>query len=174
MGIQEQLRAAADHREGPANFVDDPGQKTADLNKLLIEHRHAGHLAKLNQTAHPPQHDGSGRVFGDIVIGPGFQPGQDVGIVVPHGQHQDGHAVDLAVGANGAADGKAVHIGQVHIENDDVRPDLPGLLDGFPPFVYLEDRVAGPAEDRSKQGAIRRAIIDDQDGTHQIPLRGPR
>ncbi len=84
--MREQLGAAADHRERPANLVHDSGQKAADLDELLIEHRHAGHLAKLNQAAHPAEHDGAGRIFGDIVVSPGFETGENVGIVVADGQ----------------------------------------------------------------------------------------
>ena len=114
-----------------------------------------------------------GGVLGDIVVGPGFQPGEDVGVIVPDGQHQDRHAGDLAVGADRPADFQAAHVGQIDVENDDVRPDLAGLLGRIAALGDLVNCVAGPAEDGSEQGAIRRAVIDDQDGRHQVPLRGP-
>ena len=144
--------------------MDDSGQQTADLHELLIEHRHAGHLAKLDQAAHATQHDGAGGILGDVVVGPGFEARQNVGIVVADRQHQDRHTGDLAVGANRAADLEPAHVGQVDVEDDDVRPHFPGLVDRFSALGNLVNRVAGPTEDGSKQGAIRRAIIDDQDG----------
>ncbi len=51
---------APDHRERSANLVHDSGQQPADLDKLLVQHGHAGHLAKLNQPAHATKHDGAG------------------------------------------------------------------------------------------------------------------
>src|ERR1700735_662513 len=51
-----------------------------------------------------------------------------------------------------------------------MRSDFPGFLDRVPPLGDLVNSVAGAAENRPKQGAVRRAIIDDQDGAHHIDL----
>ena len=60
LGMEKDLGAGANHGERPTYFVHDTGQEPADLDKLLIEHRHARHLAKLNQPSHPAEHDGAG------------------------------------------------------------------------------------------------------------------
>src|SRR5262249_15551057 len=114
----EHLGAAADHRQGRADLMDDSGENTANLDELLVQHRHAGHLAKLNQAAHPAQNNRAGRILGDVVVSPCFQASQYVRVVVANREHQDGQAGDLPVIADSAADLQAVHVGKVHVQND--------------------------------------------------------
>ena len=154
---------------GPRISWTMPGQQPADLRELLVEHRQAGHLAELDQPADPPEDDLARRVLQHVVVGPGLQPGDDVGIVVPDGQHQDRDIGDLPVGPDRPADVQPAHVRQVDVEDDDMRPDPAGLLERLYALGDLVDRISGAAEDGPQQGPIGCIIIDDQDATAHRP-----
>ena len=86
-------------------------------------------LAVADQPLDAGQDQLRGRVLGHVVVGPGLQPGEHVGVVMPHGEHQHRDARRRAVGAESPADLEAVEVGEVHVKDDDVRPSLLGLRD---------------------------------------------
>ena len=78
----KQLRAAANDRQGAANLVDDPGQETAHLDELPVEHGQADQMPVLDQPPHPGQDQFRRRILGHVVVRPGIQPGEHVRVVV--------------------------------------------------------------------------------------------
>ena len=95
----QQFRIPANHGQRSADFVDDPGQQSAHLRELLIEHRQAGHLAELDQATNSPEDDLPGRVLDDVIVGPYLKPAT-TSVSSPHRQHQDRDG-DLAVSSDG-------------------------------------------------------------------------
>src|SRR4051794_1717835 len=63
-----------------------------------------------------------------------------------------------------------VGVDQVHVEDDRVRADLAYPRHRLPTLRHLVDRVTGPRQDRPEQRAVRRAVVDNQDGTHESPV----
>ena len=89
-------------------------------------------------------------VLGEIIVGAGFEAGEDVLVVPLDRQHQDRQARADRVGPDRPADGVAVGVGQVHVEDHDMRPDLAGLGDRVEAPGKLVDREPGAAEDRAE------------------------
>ncbi len=171
-GQSQELGIAPDHGERPADLVDDARQQPTDLGELLVEHRQAGHLAELDQAAHPAEYQRRGGILGDVIVGPRLHPREDIGVVMPHGEHQDRDRGRLGISPKIPADVESGHVGEVDIEYHDMRPNLTGLPRCLAALGHFIDRVSGTGEDRSQQGTIRCVIVDDQDGTtHRGTLR---
>ena len=154
--------------------MNDARQQPADPHEVLVQDRDGRQLPELDEVADPREDDLGGRVLGDVVVGAGLQSGEDVGVVVPHREHQHRHARDVGAGPERPADRVPVGVRQVDVEDDDVRPDLPHLRHRVPAAANLVHLVAGPAQDRPEEGAVGRAVVDDQDGTHQRQLLSSR
>ena len=86
----QELGIAADHRQRPADLVHDPGQQSADLRQLLVEHGQSGHLPELDQATDPAQDDRPGGILGHVIVRTRLDSGQDIRVIVTYGQHQDG------------------------------------------------------------------------------------
>ena len=165
-----QLRAAANDRQRAANLMDDPREESSHLDEMLVQDGDRRELSELDQPAHPRQDDRRDGVLGDVVVGPGLQAGEDVGVVVANREHQHGDAGGLGVGLERAADVVADQVGKVHVEHDRVRTNLLRPRDGLAPARSFVDAKPCASQDRPKEHAIRRAVVHDQNGAHPLPL----
>ena len=67
--------------------MDDPREQSPNLHEMLIEDGHRGELTELNQPANASENDLGRGILGDVIVGSGFKAGDDVGVIIPDGQH---------------------------------------------------------------------------------------
>jgi hypothetical protein len=101
-----------------------------------------------------------GKGFGHIIIGAQFQSDDAVDLIIACGQKQDRH---LGHGPDAAADLKAVHFRQTHIQHDQVGLFARGMHQGALAIAGGEDSVACPLQCQRHQVAQARVVIDKQD-----------
>jgi len=86
------------------------------------------------------EEDIEGKGFGEVVVGAGVEPLDDVGGRIARGEHQDGGLV--AALAEAARNGEAVHAGQHAVQHDDVERSSAGNLEARRAIVRHHDGVA--------------------------------
>ena len=83
----------------------------------------------------PGQQFPHGEGLGDVVVRPRLQAEDLVPLLLPGGEHDDGHIVALL--PQRPADRKAVQFGQHHVQQNRIRVPLPGQTQTFRAVVCL-------------------------------------
>ena len=112
--------------------------------------------------------------LGEEVVGAGIEPGDDVVDRRAPGQQDHGQRDRPRVCPQAAADLEAIHPGQADVEQDEVRDDLERGRQPRRPVVRGDRSIAGTLEQRGQQGAVRRVVLDDEDGRRRRVLEGDR
>jgi hypothetical protein len=98
--------------------------------------------------------------LGQVVVRPDGQAHQQVGLVAPGGEHEDGHG---ALGLQAPADLQAVEAGQHDVQDHQIRPVRAGAGDrGRTVVRHLDPEPLGPQPRRDRLGDAP-LVLNDQD-----------
>ena len=84
--------------------------------------------------------------LGDVVVGPGIEPADDVDRIGESGEQDEGHSPQGGIGLHRLAEVVAGGHRHLDIRDDDVGPPLPGHLQGRLAVLRPADGVAGIGE----------------------------
>jgi len=132
-------------------------------------HRVLGHLGRP-----APQHGldaglqfPGGKRLGDVVVGPGFQPGDLVVFLAPGGEHDDGHILGPLVGPQLAGKLHPGHAGQHPVQQHHVRQHFPHLAFRFFRIIGPQNLMAGVLQVGGNQFLDGGFVFDYEDvGRH--------
>jgi hypothetical protein len=106
--------------------------------------------------------------LGDVVVGAGLEPDDDVDRVGPGGEHHDRHRRG---GADRPAHLEPVEAGQHHVEHDRVRPLGAEAGEALVAGRGGEHLEAGGGEAAGRELTDRRVVLDEQDaGVHAVSI----
>ncbi len=102
----------------------------------------------------------------DVVVRPHLEAHHAVGLVSPRGQHDHGEVAGALVAAQLGAEGKAVHAGQLQVQDDDVVAPAAQPRERLPPVAQRLDREAlGPEVVVDELDDVR-VVLDDEGSLH--------
>ena len=105
--------------------------------------------------------------LGQIVISPQFQANDAIHHITARGQHDDGNiACAITTLANGAAQLKAIHLGQHHVQNCGVKMACPQLGQTSARPVRERERQVKPLKVHRQRWPELLVIINQQDIRH--------
>ena len=128
-------------------------------------------LGRAQKRAHPRQQRHLVHRFGQVIVGPAFEP-VDLAVAVGQGGDQDhGNIGGFGVGFQPFADADTAHVGHHHVEEDQVGALGPGKPEGGLTAIGLQHRIAGRRELDLHDDAIGGHIVHNQNAPCHRMLR---
>src|SRR5918997_6104406 len=153
LGVGE-VHLVAPHGHPAAGEVDPQAVVVELVGALARRNRDPAH-----DRPYPRDEFPHGERLGDVVVGPQLQPHDPVYLVVLGRQHDDGY---VALGADPAADLRAVELGEHDVEDDEVR--LVGLegLEGLLAVAHRLNLETLPLEGVRQHLLERRFVVHNE------------
>src|SRR4051794_870751 len=125
---------------------------------LAVAGRHAGAPQRgLHARAELPHRER----LGDVVVGAELEPEDLVDLLALGAEHDDRDALPL--GAQPPADLEAVHLGQHHVEHDEVEGLLGEARERLAPVRRVHDLIAVALEREGQERLDRLLVVDEED-----------
>ncbi len=137
--------------------------QVGDLEDGRARGPRAGGRGTAQYGGEPGRELAAGERLHQVVVGPGVEQPDDLGLLVPGGgdQHRDaGYAADHPQHV------EPVEVGQPEVEHDDVGRALGDVAQRLETLVCGLHRVAVSGEDLDQRGPDHRVVLDDKYGGH--------
>ena len=161
--LAAQLDGLSCHEHPRGALVD---AQLPGLDARVLSRRLPVELRAAQVGPHSREQLSRGKGLGDVVVGAGVQPAHLVRVAVERGEHDDGHLV--ACLAQGARHLDARHLGQHHVEQDEVGLCLARACEAVGAVGGAGDGISFPREGKLRGDAYGLVVFDQENVGHLL------
>jgi len=157
LSIGQALRCSGASARHPEELVDDSSGRSRGDGRLAARHplQHRAELRRL-------------QVLQQIALGAGLDGAEQIGLVLAHGQHHDGHLRMAVVDRRRGLD--TGHVRHSHVHQDDIGRRLVYKIDGLRTVGRLAHDLMAPSQQQRGDTISEQGVIIDEDCSHGVSL----